>query len=711
MAEDAQQFQRLLEVGVEHFDLSTRTSNCFKVQKIATLGDLAAMSAKDVLAWDNAGRKTLEEIRTLLGRVGLKLSDDASPTCNVDFKVFVRFGLDGELVTKLIAADFERKSQEGITNLRSATPEVQRALVKSVKSMRLSNRATNVIHSSRALYVGEIAQMSRSDVVAMRSAGRKTAEEISNVLAGMGLRLGMRIPDWSREMAHSLQRAFQSDLVNESRERDRVLLAQIGAEPEVIEEELVRIASALDTERNTNILIKLWGWSGAPPRTLESVGDEVGLTRERVRQIEASALKRLRTHQFETPHLKAAIGVLRRGVPDVSQALAVRLREEGLSKGPFSPFSLQVAAEHLNVKWPFASFGVGSSKALALKEDEPQFRKAPATLRRKTSERGCVNIFALAADLRVPDVGVAGLARILEAGCKVRWLDSDREWLYASETPRNRLANHCSKVLSVAPKVQLSELRRAVSKSRRLAMCPPLRILAPFIVEMGLADVSDGLVTAIPGINGPLDHDSAEGLMVRVLDQYGPVLDGEVFATRCIDAGMNATTFYIYRLVSPVVSSLGRNVYSKVGAYVPPGSVENIIAERRSSPLATDHGWTPNGKLWFGLELSRLSILSGSIKLNSFVKELVQGQWQVLLPDDTKLGSVNCKDVFIWTFRKVFAVLGPEPGDLAVFEFNLKARTVLVRVGGPGLFEAMQDPESASAESDGEPETAEEFMQ
>jgi hypothetical protein len=245
-------------------------------------------------------------------------------------------------------------------------------------------------------------------------------------------------------------------------------------------------------------------------------------------------------------------------------------------------------------------------------------------------------------------------------------------------------------------------LRRAVSKSRRLAMCPPQRVLAAFVEQTGLAQVTAGIACAIPGASLLLSSESAEGQMLRVLEEHGPVMDGEVFAEKCIAEGMNATTFYIYRLISPVICALGRNVFCRVGSEVLPGTIEAIVARRRSSPLVSDHGWTADGKLWFGTELLRVVITTGSIRIASFVGGLVQGQWKVLLPDGTEFETVMCRDAFIWSFRKQLALLGAEPGDLAVFEFNLKARTVLVRVGGPDLFEAIQDPESSSVELESE---------
>jgi len=232
---------------------------------------------------------------------------------------------------------------------------------------------------------------------------------------------------------------------------------------------------------------------------------------------------------------------------------------------------------------------------------------------------------------------------------------------------------------------------------RMMAMCPPQRILGAFVERCGLGRVEDSFVLANSGSGAAPREDSAEGLMLRVLDEHGPVMDGEAFAEKCIAAGMNATTFYLYRINSPVICALGKNVYCKVGTNVSPGTVEDIVGRRRAVVRFSDHGWTSAGRLWCGIELTRQVITSGGIRLPAFVADFVQGEWQVVLPDGSDYGTVVCRGVFIWSFRNAFALLGAEPSDLTAFEFNLKSRRVLVRVGGAGLFEAIQDPESANA--------------
>jgi RNA polymerase primary sigma factor len=65
---------------------------------------------------------------------------------------------------------------------------------------------------------------------------------------------------------------------------------------------LVREVLATLTERENAILALRFGLEDGTPRTLEEVGEHFGVTRERIRQIQEEALKKLRTGMEEREH-------------------------------------------------------------------------------------------------------------------------------------------------------------------------------------------------------------------------------------------------------------------------------------------------------------------------------------------------------------------------------------------------------------------------
>ena len=65
------------------------------------------------------------------------------------------------------------------------------------------------------------------------------------------------------------------------------------ADQTLLHEQLDEVVSTL-TEREQRVIKLRFGWDDGRPRTLEEVGKEFNVTRERIRQIEAKALRKLR---------------------------------------------------------------------------------------------------------------------------------------------------------------------------------------------------------------------------------------------------------------------------------------------------------------------------------------------------------------------------------------------------------------------------------
>ena len=75
-----------------------------------------------------------------------------------------------------------------------------------------------------------------------------------------------------------------------------------SAESKMLREQLVQVLNTL-TPRENEVLRKRYGLDDNRPKTLEEVGKEFNVTRERIRQIEAKALRKLR-HPSRTKKLK-----------------------------------------------------------------------------------------------------------------------------------------------------------------------------------------------------------------------------------------------------------------------------------------------------------------------------------------------------------------------------------------------------------------------
>ena len=70
----------------------------------------------------------------------------------------------------------------------------------------------------------------------------------------------------------------------------------------MLKETLLSVLNSL-TPREEKVLRLRYGVDDGRPRTLEEVGREFNVTRERIRQIEAKALRKLR-HPSRSKHLK-----------------------------------------------------------------------------------------------------------------------------------------------------------------------------------------------------------------------------------------------------------------------------------------------------------------------------------------------------------------------------------------------------------------------
>jgi DNA-directed RNA polymerase subunit alpha len=84
--EEITRMRQLLKTRVEELELSVRSSNCLRAANIQTLADLVTKTEQEMLKYRNFGRKSLNEIGTLLEEMGLSFGMDVSPYLETEKK-------------------------------------------------------------------------------------------------------------------------------------------------------------------------------------------------------------------------------------------------------------------------------------------------------------------------------------------------------------------------------------------------------------------------------------------------------------------------------------------------------------------------------------------------------------------------------------------------------------------------------------------------
>lgn len=91
-------------------------------------------------------------------------------------------------------------------------PAFNRQLLRKVDELELSVRSANCLKNDNIVYIGDLVQKTEAEMLRTPNFGRKSLNEIKEVLSTMGLRLGMELPAWPpeniEEMAKKLEQEY-----------------------------------------------------------------------------------------------------------------------------------------------------------------------------------------------------------------------------------------------------------------------------------------------------------------------------------------------------------------------------------------------------------------------------------------------------------------------------------------------------------------------
>ena len=96
--------------------------------------------------------------------------------------------------------------QEVIVREQPTEPEFNKNLLRKVDELELSVRSMNCLKNDNIIYIGDLVQKSEGEMLRTPNFGRKSLNEIKEILSTMNLELGMKIEGWPPENIEEIRR-------------------------------------------------------------------------------------------------------------------------------------------------------------------------------------------------------------------------------------------------------------------------------------------------------------------------------------------------------------------------------------------------------------------------------------------------------------------------------------------------------------------------
>ncbi len=95
--------------------------------------------------------------------------------------------------------NFDEQSTNAVGLGTSEAGDLNENLFKNIDDLELSVRATNCLRSANVATVGELVQKSENEMLKTKNFGKKSLDEIREVLIEMGLDFGMKIDSFEKK--------------------------------------------------------------------------------------------------------------------------------------------------------------------------------------------------------------------------------------------------------------------------------------------------------------------------------------------------------------------------------------------------------------------------------------------------------------------------------------------------------------------------------
>jgi hypothetical protein len=325
-----------------------------------------------------------------------------------------------------------------------------------------------------------------------------------------------------------------------------------------LEEELGALLRRVPfSERQRTALERRLGWDGRRPATLAGAADEVGYTRERVRQLELRLAGQLARSRPPLPRTVAALVLITEAAPAGCDELAHALVQHQIAAQPFDPRGVLRTAALARIETDLTE----RSGIILTRADVELASRAAIVAQKLASSDGATSPGAVAERLGASS---AKVRRLLETSDAVTWLDPAHEWLVGVGA-RTRATTALRKVLAVAPELALADVEQALRRPRPQLTLPrdvirSLCTLLPWVHVYPNDFVSCAGLLAVEDELSPIEQ-----VLAGIFRDHGPVLSFARIQRSAESRGMRGGTAAVYLSRSPIFRQTARARYTLVG--------------------------------------------------------------------------------------------------------------------------------------------------
>lgn len=448
-----------------------------------------------------------------------------------------------------------------------------------------------------------------------------------------------------------------------------------------LETELRSLAATHLRNRDLEMVLALWGWTGELPRTLQSVGDSFGLTRERVRQIGSKFEKVYRRRKAFLPRLERVLRFVTRCVPIVADDIEKELQARRLTHSRFRVESIVECAKRFGQPVPFVVDESGGARVVTEAKDTGLTRLIAMHARRSVSKYGLANTVDLKEELTDKihsSIDLSILSNVIRA--MASYEDLGKGWFWLRDSTRNHLLTIVRKILSVSPRIHVSEMRAGIANDPRgMRFAPPKQVVLGFCQSAAECDVEDDVIIVRQEQDPVQVLSDTEQVILNVFRTHGPLLSRAALEEHCANRGVNRHTMGLYVGRLPIIARYGPSVYGLRGAVFSPGDLSRASVRRERRYF--EHGWTENAEPWVATRLPPSALSNGTVQLPASFRQQVSGRYALRTEDGLVIGVLVVSDHGTWGLGPLFRRRGGEPGDMLLLTFDLQQRQVTARLG------------------------------